>query len=51
VEIKNYYQHFVDPYYSFNEYALGMPDKYQQKMKQRYLFGGEGGSDDYDEDF
>lgn len=28
-----------------------MHDKYQQKMKQRYLFGGEGGSDDDEEDF
>jgi len=29
--MKNFYQTLIDPYVSFNEYALGIPDKHQQR--------------------
>ncbi len=38
-EMRNFYETLIDPYVSFNEYSLGIPDKYQQKLKEKYLFG------------
>lgn len=48
IEIKSFYQTLIDPYVSFNEYALGIPDKYQQKMRNKHLFGFDQQNEDKD---
>ena len=50
LEVKNYYQTLIDPYYSFNDYTLGIPDKYQKKLKERYMFNNDKQSEDKDSD-